>query len=47
MLRALVSTLAVVGLLALAAAFDANSGRAEPALTRSDSVLPPPNTCSI
>ena len=44
MLRALVSALAVAGLLALAAAFAQNSGRAEPALTRSVSELPPPRT---
>ena len=44
MFRALVSALAVVGLLALAAAFAQNSGRAEPALTRSNSELPPPRT---
>ena len=42
MFRLLVSALAVVGLLALAAAFAQNSGRAEPAMTRSISELPPP-----
>ena len=47
MLRALVSALALVGLLALAAAFVSNSGTAAPALTRSTSELPPPNTCSM
>ena len=47
MFRALVSALAVVGLLALAAAFAQNSSRAEPALTRSNSELPPPKTCSM
>ncbi len=44
MLRALVSALALVGLLTLAAAFTHNSGRADPALTRSNSELPPPRT---
>ncbi len=44
MLRALVSAFAVVGLLTLAAAFTYNSGRAAPALTRSNSVLPTPLT---
>ena len=43
MLRALVSALALVGLLALAAALTP-SGRAEPALTRSNSELPPLRT---
>ncbi len=48
MLRVLVSALAVVGLLALTAAFAPNRGPAEPALTRSTSELPPPpNTCSM
>ena len=42
MFRALVSALALVGLLVLAAAFTHNSGRDEPALTRSISELPPP-----
>ena len=43
MLRLLVSALALVGLLTLAAAFAQNSGRAEPSLTRSNSeLLPPP-----
>ena len=44
MFRVLVSALAVVGLLALAAAFAQNSGRAEPALTHSPSELPLPRT---
>ena len=45
MFRVLVSALAVVGLLALAAAFAPNGGRAEPSLTRSTSeLLPPPRT---
>ena len=44
MLRALVSALALVGLLTLAAAFAPNRGPAEPALTRSTSELPLPRT---
>ncbi len=48
MFRVLVSAMAVVGLLALAAAFANDSGRAAPALTRSNSELPPPqNACSM
>ena len=38
----LVAGLALVGLMALAAAFTHNGGRADPALTRSNSVMPPP-----
>ena len=38
----LLAALALVGLMALAAAFTYNGGRADPALTRSNSVLPPP-----
>ena len=44
MLRVLVSALAVVGLLALAAVVGKGGGPAEPALTRSSSELPPPRT---
>ena len=40
----LVAGLALVGLMALAAAFTQNGGRADPALTRSNSVMPPPRT---
>ncbi len=47
MIRLLAAGLALAALF-LAAAFAHNSGRAEPALTRSDSVLPPPqNACSM
>ena len=38
----LVAGLALAGLMALAAAVVGNSGRAEPVLSRADSVLPPP-----
>ena len=41
--KILIAGLALFGLMALAAAFAHNSGRAEPALTRADSVLPPPS----
>ena len=40
----LAAGLALVGLMALAAAFAQNGGRADPALTRSNSVTPPPRT---
>ena len=44
--KMLMAGLALLGLMALAAAF-AQSGRADPALTHSTSVLPLPlNTCS-
>ena len=47
MLKLLAAGITLVGLMALAAAFAQNSGRADPALTRSDSVLPPPrHICS-
>ena len=42
----LILSLTALSLLLVAAAF-VQSGRAEPALTRSNSVLPPPNTCSM
>ena len=38
----LLTALSLVGILAIAAALTTNSGRAEPTLTRSSSVLPPP-----
>ena len=38
----LVAALALAGLLALTAAASQNGGRADPALTRSNSVMPPP-----
>ena len=38
----LAAGLALVGLMALAAAFAHSGGRADPALTRSNSVMPPP-----
>ena len=44
--KILLAALALLGLMALAAAF-IQSGRADPALTRSNSVMPPPNTRSI
>ena len=48
MLKTFVAGITLVGLMALAATLTTTSGRAEPALTRSESVLPPPlNTCSI
>ena len=48
MLRLLAAAIALAALLLVAAAFTHNSGRAEPALTRSNSVLPPPqNDCSM
>ena len=40
--KILIAGLALVGLMALAAALTTNSGRAEPALFRAASVLPPP-----
>ncbi len=40
----LILSLTTLSLLLVVAAFTHNSGRAEPALTRSDSVLPPPRT---
>ena len=46
MFRLLASGLALVGVMALAALF-AQSGGSEPALSRADSVLPPPrHICS-
>ena len=42
MLKVFVAGITLVGLMALASALTANSGRADPALTRSTSVLPPP-----
>ena len=42
--KMLIASLALVGLMALAAAFANNSGRADPALSRAASVLPPPRT---
>ena len=45
--KMLMAGLALLGLMALAAAFANNGGRAEPVLSRAASVLPPPlNTCS-
>ena len=41
--KILIAALSLAGLLVIAAAFANNGGRAEPALTRSDSVLPPPS----
>ena len=41
--KILIAGLALFGLMALAAAFANTSGRAEPALSRADSVLPPPS----
>ena len=38
----LATTLSLIAILALTAALTTNSGRAEPALTRAASVLPPP-----
>ena len=38
----LAAALSLITLLALAAALTTTSGRAEPTLTRSESVLPPP-----
>ena len=40
--KILLAALALFGLMALAAAFSQNGGRADPALTRSKSVMPPP-----
>ena len=46
--KILIAALALFGLMALAATLTTTSGRADPALTRATSVLPPPlNTCSI
>ena len=42
--KILLAALALLGLMALAAAFSQNGGRADPALTRSNSVMPPPRT---
>ena len=42
--KILLAALALFGLMALAAALTTTSNRAEPALTRADSVLPPPRT---
>ena len=47
MLKLFAAGITLVGLMALAAVFAQNSGRAEPALSRAASVLPPLNTCSI
>ena len=41
--KILIAALSLAGLLVIAAVFANNGGRAEPALTRSDSVLPPPS----
>ena len=41
--KILLAALSLAGLLVIAAVFANNGGRAEPALTRSDSVLPPPS----
>ena len=38
----LLAALSLAGILALAAVLTTNSGRAEPVLTRAESVLPPP-----
>ena len=38
----LVAGLALAGVMALAGVWAGNGGRAEPALSRADSVLPPP-----
>ncbi len=47
-LKLILSLTTLTLLLTLAAAFTHNSGRAEPALTSSTSVLPPPqNACSM
>ena len=47
MLKVFVAGITLVGLIALTAALTTTSGRADPALTHSTSVLPPPlNTCS-
>ncbi len=44
----LILSLTTLSLLLVAAAFTHNSGRADPALNYSNSVLPPPqNACSI
>ena len=43
----LLTALSLAGILALAAALTTNSSRADPALTRSDSVLPPPPRTSV
>ena len=42
MLKLLAAGITLFGLIALAAALTTNSSRAEPALTRSESLLPPP-----
>ena len=42
MLKLLAAGITLFGLMALAAALNTTSGRADPALTRSTSVLPPP-----
>ena len=43
----LAAGLALAGVMALAAVWAGNGGRAEPALSQADSVLSPPlNTCS-
>ena len=47
MLKLFAAGITLVGLMALAAAFAQNSGRADPALPPATSPLPPPlNTCS-
>ena len=47
MLKLFAAGITLFGLMALAAALTTTTNRAEPALTRSTSVLPPPlNTCS-
>ena len=42
--KILLAALSLAGLLVIAAVFANNGGRPEPALTRADSVLPPPRT---
>ena len=45
--KILIAALTLFGLMALAATLTTNSGRANPTLTPSTSLLPPPlNTCS-